>query len=146
MAVFVKNIAINICEHCQYLYSCVCILLMFVSMLVIANNTGGYMISVYLLSLSVSLINISKYSITSYVGIGQVQNGILYLSYRSDFAITKAERCKAFTQKNLHYSIVGSAPRILLTFSKSRKLSIKISVLFFFFIFLSFSSCIPQKL
>ena len=42
---------------------------------------------------------IRKYSSTSYVGIRQVQNGVMYLRYRSDFTITKAECCKAFTHK-----------------------------------------------
>ena len=39
---------------------------------------------------------IRKYGSTSYVGMGQVQNGVLYLMYRSDLAIMKAECCKAF--------------------------------------------------
>ena len=42
---------------------------------------------------------IRKYSSTSYVGMGWVQNGVLYLRYRSDFAITKAEHCKVFIHK-----------------------------------------------
>ena len=42
---------------------------------------------------------IRKYTSTSCVGMEQVQNGVLYLRYRNDFMITKAERCKAFTQK-----------------------------------------------
>ena len=42
---------------------------------------------------------IRKYSSTSYVGMGWVQNGVLYLRYRSDFVIMKGERCKAFTYK-----------------------------------------------
>ena len=35
---------------------------------------------------------IRKYGSTSYVGMGLVQNGVLYLRYRSDFVIMKAER------------------------------------------------------
>ena len=37
-----------------------------------------------------------KYYSTSYVRMGQVQSGVLYLSYRSDPVITKAEHCKAY--------------------------------------------------
>ena len=66
--------------------------------------------------------SIRKYGNTSYEGMGQVQNGLLYmymyLRYRSDFAITKAEHCKAFTHKTLHYSMVEGVPRIPPTFFK----------------------------
>ena len=64
-----------------------------------------------------------------YVGVGQVNNGILYLRYRSNFPITKEE----FTCKTLHYSIVESAPRLPLFFSMLQKLPLKISVLLLFF-------------
>ena len=52
-------------------------------------------------------LTVRKYGSTSYVGMGKVQNGVLYLRYRSDSTITKTERCKAFTSKNLSlfYSI-----------------------------------------
>ena len=36
----------------------------------------------------------------SYVGIGWVQNGVLYFRYRSNFVIMKAEHCKAFIHEN----------------------------------------------
>ena len=65
---------------------------------------------------------IRKYGSTSYVGMGLVQNCILYLRYRSNFVITKAEHFKTFTQKSLHYSIVETAPRLLLTFPKVEKI------------------------
>ena len=42
---------------------------------------------------------IRKYSSASYVGMGRVQNGVLYLRYGSDFVITKEEHCKAFAHK-----------------------------------------------
>ena len=44
---------------------------------------------------------IRKYGSTSYmhVRVGPVQNGVLYSRYRSNFAIMKAECCKAFTPK-----------------------------------------------
>ena len=44
---------------------------------------------------------IRKYSSISFVGMGEVQNGILYLRYRSDSMIMKAEHCKVFTQEEL---------------------------------------------
>ena len=44
---------------------------------------------------------IRKFGNNSYVGMGQVQNGVLYLRYRNDSTITKAERCKAFKHKML---------------------------------------------
>ena len=51
---------------------------------------------------------IRKYYHTSCVKMERVQNGVLYLRYRSDPTITKAEHCKAFIYKNpsLFYSRV----------------------------------------
>ena len=43
--------------------------------------------------------HIGKYSSTSYVEMGWVQNGVLYLRYRNDFVIMKAEHSKAFMHK-----------------------------------------------
>ena len=56
--------------------------------------------------------SIKKYGSTSYVGMGQVQNDVLYLRYMH------------LHTKTLYYSIVESAPRIPLTFLKVEKYSI----------------------
>ena len=74
------------------------------------------------------------YGSTSYIGMGRVQNGILYLVYRSGSVIMEAECCKTFTHKNLHYSIVESAPRLPLTFLNVEKNILEIIFLFFFFL------------
>ena len=68
------------------------------------------------------LLFIRQYGSSSYVGMGWIQNGVLYLRYGSHFAIVKAERCKAFTHKNLHYFILESASRLSLTFLKVEKI------------------------
>ena len=80
---------------------------------------------------------------TSYVRMGQVQNGGLYWRYRSNSTIMKAECCKAFTHKTHHYSIVESAPRLPLTFLKVERIVCKVSILFFLSFF---SSHTTQKL
>ena len=93
-------------------------------------------------------IDIRKYGSISYVGMGRVQIGILYLRYRSDLVIMKAEHCKAFTQKTLYYSIVENAPRLLLVFLKVAKTThtnIHFALLVLSF-FLCISSCITQEL
>ena len=78
--------------------------------------------------------NIRKYGSPFYVGMGRVKNGVLYLRYSSNFVITKAECYKAFTHKNLHYSIVERLPLSFLNVVKSVP---KVSV-FFLLILLSF--------
>ena len=64
---------------------------------------------------------IRKYSSNSYVGMGQVQTGVLYLRYRNDFIIMEAECSKAYTYKNLHYSTVSCASGFPLYFIKIEK-------------------------
>ena len=88
---------------------------------------------------------IRKYGSTSYVGMGQVQNGVLYLRYRSDSVIMKTERCKAFTYKNTSLFYVESTTRLPLIFLKVEKIvrtNIHFALLSFF---LSFPSCITQN-
>ena len=81
---------------------------------------------------------------TSYVGIGQVQNDVLYLRYTSNFAVTKAKHLHTNT---FHYSIVESAPRIPLTFLKVEKIVCKnICFVLLLSFFLSFPSRITKKL
>ena len=80
---------------------------------------------------------------------GWVQDGILYLRYKSDFTITKAEHGKAFMHKYLYYSNVESAPRLLLAFLKVVKIvrkNMHFVLLLLLSFFLSFSSHITQKL
>ena len=62
---------------------------------------------------------VRKYSSTSYVGIRWVQNGVLHLRYRTDSAITKAERCKAFTYKNLSLFYCRKCSRASVDLSQS---------------------------
>ena len=64
----------------------------------VAHKQGALMHATNRVCYDIKII-IKKYSSTSYVGMGWVQNGVLYLRYRRDFAIKKAERCKAFIHK-----------------------------------------------
>ena len=55
---------------------------------------------------------------------GWVQSGILYLRFERDFAITKAECCQTHTHKTLHYSVIETAPWLLLIFLKIEEIGI----------------------
>ena len=59
---------------------------------------------------------IKKYNSTFCVAIRWVQNGVLYVSYRSSYVITTPEQCKTLADQNLCYSVVKATPRVLLTF------------------------------
>ena len=69
---------------CEYIYTCIC--------------TCIY-VHIYMYIYICTYVYIRKYGSTSYVGMGWVHNGVLYLRYRSDLAITKAENCEAFLHK-----------------------------------------------
>ena len=51
--------------------------------------------------LHVHVVNVLEYDSTFYVGMGQVKNGVLYLRYRRNFVIAKAECYKSFTSNNI---------------------------------------------
>ena len=53
--------------------------------------------------------------ISSCVGTGQVQNGILYIRYRSSSKLTTAKWCKTLAHENLSHSIEKYTPRVPLT-------------------------------
>ena len=55
------------------------------------------------------------------VGMGQVQNGRLYLRYGSNLVITTAKSDKTLTEESLCCSIVKNAPRVLLAHTKAEK-------------------------
>ena len=52
--------------------------------------------------------NTKKYDTTSYIGIGQVQNGVLSIRYKRSSKITTAEWCKTHRQKPLALSYTCS--------------------------------------
>ena len=54
------------------------------------------------------------------VGMGQVENGYLYLRYGSNSVITTAKCDKTLTDKTLH-CIMKNAPRVLLAHAKAEK-------------------------
>ena len=99
---------------------------------------------------------IRKCGSTSYVGMWQVQNGILCLRYRSHFAITEAKHCKECTHKNPALCYCRKCPGFPLNYFKVAKIVCKnvwfVLLLFSFFLsfflacLLSFSLCIKQKI
>ena len=92
------------------------------------------------------VVLIGKYGSTFYVGMGQVQNGHLYLRYASSSVITTAKRDKHLQTKSLCYSIVKNAPRVLLVHIKANKTTRNFDFLFLSFFLLCFPSCIIKKL
>ena len=78
---------------------------------------------------TLNVISIKKYGVTFYVGIGEVQNGAIYINYRSSSKITTAEWCKTRILMWKNYL------QISINSSHIEKIEDEISILFF----LSFS-------
>ena len=76
------------------------------------------------------ILNIKNYDSTSHVLVGQVQNGFLYVRYRSRSKLSTALEKNAYWHTPC-YSIVKATPRVLLTFVKVEKSNVKILILFF---------------
>ena len=96
------------------------------------------------------LQNFGNYVIIhSLVGFGQVQNGILYIRYRSSSKINTAQWNKLLWMKMLSYSNAKYVPRIpiLLIVEKIKHENFDFVIRsFFFLLLLSFLSCLTQKL
>ena len=73
------------------------------------------------LSVGMNIILIRKYGSTSYVGVRQIQNGILYIRYRSGSTITTAGWHKAFINEKpllFYYESYSKSP---INLSESQK-------------------------
>ena len=81
---------------------------------------------------------IKKYGSIFYLRIGQVKNGPLYIRYRNNSPKYKAEELKKLTDYFLYYSKAISTPKVPLTFNEFEKPNLKVSILFIFFLLLSF--------
>ena len=87
---------------------------------------------------TIKFYQVIPYGNTSYVGIGQVQNGVMYIRYWTTSKAAITERCKTLIEKTFSYCIVKDTPRDPLALVTSRKSNVKISILllsFFFFVF-----------
>ena len=76
---------------------------------------------------------------------GQVQNDVLYLRYRSRSSITSAEWFKVLIGKTFQYSIVKATPRVSLMFEKVEKIECENLLILLYFL-CSFCSCTAQNL
>ena len=63
-----------------------------------------------------------KYSSTFNVGMGQVQNGLLYLKHKSSSVRKHSKVRQRVIDKNGCYSIVENAPKVLLGHTKAEKI------------------------
>ena len=87
------------------------------------------------------------YGSTSYVMIEQVQNGVMYIMYRTSSKITLAEWYKALIGKTFSYSIVKHTPRVSLILLTVEQIGSEIfDFVIVVILLLYFHSHITQKL
>ena len=89
---------------------------------------------------------IKKYGSTAYVGISQVQNGIVYLRYGSSSKINKQRSAKLLYMKTFSYSNVKYTPRVPFILLIVKKIECENFDFVLFLLSFSFLSSFPSHI